>query len=182
MRAGFSAEGQFTKLSTRQLWLVVFFASEKSAGEVKQRECSSCLPGRFDDVSVPPNASASTPSRTPADFSADMALGGSGHADTINPYPTRATRFADLRDHAVRLMKWRDWQGLYRCRESQGKGKSDQPDHWFSFLIGDVSWLSAATFDNGFGQAPLPIMESKVALASTIVAYLPSCLYLPGET
>jgi hypothetical protein len=49
MRAGFSAEGQFTKLSTRQLWLVVskFFASEKSAGEVKQRECSSCLPGRL---------------------------------------------------------------------------------------------------------------------------------------
>jgi hypothetical protein len=34
MRAGFSAEGQLTKLSTRQLWLVVskFFASEKSAG------------------------------------------------------------------------------------------------------------------------------------------------------
>jgi hypothetical protein len=49
MRAGFSAEGQLTKLSTRQLWLVVskFFASEKSAGKVKQRECGSCLPGRL---------------------------------------------------------------------------------------------------------------------------------------
>ena len=49
MRAGFSAEGQLTKLSTKQLWRVVakFFASEKSAGEVKQRECSSCLPGRL---------------------------------------------------------------------------------------------------------------------------------------
>jgi hypothetical protein len=42
MRAGFSAEG-------RQLWLVVakFFASEKSAEEVKQGECRSCLPGRL---------------------------------------------------------------------------------------------------------------------------------------
>ena len=45
------------------------------------------------------------PSRTSADLSADMALGGSGHADTINSYPTRAACFSDLRGHPVRLMK-----------------------------------------------------------------------------
>jgi hypothetical protein len=55
------------------------------------------------------------PSRTPADGSADMALGGSGHADIINSYPTRAACFTDLRDHAIRLMKRRDWHGLRRC-------------------------------------------------------------------
>jgi hypothetical protein len=36
---------------------------------------------------------------------ADMADGGSGHADTINSYPTRAACGADLRDHAILLMK-----------------------------------------------------------------------------
>ena len=75
-----------------------------------------------------PNASASTPSRTPADFSADMALGGSGHADTINPYPTCTACFADLRDHAVRLMKRRDRHGLRRCCDGQ-KDNADEPDH-----------------------------------------------------
>jgi hypothetical protein len=46
-----------------------------------------------------------------------MAFGGSRHADTINSYPTRAAGFADLCDHAVRLMEWRDWRsGLYRSR------------------------------------------------------------------
>jgi hypothetical protein len=70
------------------------------------------------------------PSPTPADFSADMALGGSGHADTIYSYPTRAACFADLRDHAVRLMKRRDRHGLRRCCDGQGKSSnSDQSDH-----------------------------------------------------
>jgi hypothetical protein len=47
---------------------------------------------------------------------ADMADGGSGRADTINSYPTRAACGADLRDHAVRLMKWRGRHGLRgRC-------------------------------------------------------------------
>ena len=52
-------------------------------------------------VSVIPNASASTPSRTPA----NLTLRGSGHAHAINSNPTRAACFTDLRDHAVRLMK-----------------------------------------------------------------------------
>jgi hypothetical protein len=47
------------------------------------------------------------PSRTPANLSADMALGGSGHADTINSYPKGTACLADLRDYAVRLMKGR---------------------------------------------------------------------------
>ena len=68
--------------------------------------------------------------------------------------------------------------GLRRCCEGQGEGsKSDQSDHWFSILIGGVSWLSAATFDHIFRQA-LPSMESRAALASSAVAYLPNSLYL----
>jgi len=39
---------------------------------------------------------------------AGLTDGGSGHADTINSYPTRAACFADLRYHAVRLMKRRE--------------------------------------------------------------------------
>ena len=58
-------------------------------------------------VSVIPNASASTPSRAPADVAADLALGGSGHADAINSCPKGATPKRDLRDHAVRLRKRR---------------------------------------------------------------------------
>jgi hypothetical protein len=44
-------------------------------------------------------------------------------------------------------------------------------------MIGGCSSLSTATSDHIFGQA-LPIMDSKAALASSIVAYLPSSLYL----
>jgi len=73
----------------------------------------SC-PAQFGGVLVVLSANASMPSRTPADFSADMALGGSGHADTINSYPARAACFADLSDHAVRLMKRRGRHGLRR--------------------------------------------------------------------
>ena len=89
------------------------------------------LPGWFGGVSEVPNANPCVPSRTPTDFSADMALGGSGHADTINSYPTRAACFADLRDHGVRLMKRRERHGLSRGCDGQGKGDSDQSDHCF---------------------------------------------------
>jgi hypothetical protein len=44
---------------------------------------------------------------------------------------TRAAHEANLRDHAVRLMKWRDRHGLRGCCYGQGKGKSDQLDHCF---------------------------------------------------
>jgi hypothetical protein len=65
-----------------------------------------------------------------------MAFGGSRHADTINSYPARAAGFAGLRDHAVRLMKWRERHGL--CRRCDGYGKSnnsDQSDHFTSSSI-----------------------------------------------
>ena len=78
-------------------------------------------------LSVPTNASASTPSRAPA----SLALGGSGHADAINSYPTRTACCTDLRDHAVRLMKWRGRHGLHGCCQGQGKSNSDQSDHTF---------------------------------------------------
>jgi hypothetical protein len=64
-------------------------------------------------------------SADPAGFSADMASGGSCHADTINSYPTHPASFADLRDHAVRLMKRRGRHGMRRCCGDQGKGNSD---------------------------------------------------------
>jgi len=44
----------------------------------------------------------------------DLAGGGSGHADTIYSYPTRAAGFADLRDHAVLLMDLSERHGLHR--------------------------------------------------------------------
>ena len=134
------------------------------------------VPADFGAVSVPANANPSIPSRTPADLSADMAPGSSGHADTINPYPTRTARFADLRDHTVRLMKRRRRHCLRRRCDGQSKNNSDYSNHWFLSCL-NVSWLSAARFDHNFGQA-LPIMESNAALASSIVAYLPNSLYL----
>src|SRR5262249_13777417 len=66
----------------------------------------------------------------PADGSAGMAGGGSGHADTPNSGPTRAAAVSDLRDHAVRL---RSRRGRYcLCRSCDGYDKpssSNQPDH-----------------------------------------------------
>ena len=61
------------------------------------------IPGKISGVSIYPLTAnvPCTPHRAPA----DLAFGGSGHADTMNSYPTRAACFADLRDHAVRLMK-----------------------------------------------------------------------------
>ena len=60
-------------------------------------------------VSVnPPSAKTSVPSRTPAGFSAHMADGGPGDADTTNSCPERSAAEGDLRDHAVRLVNWRN--------------------------------------------------------------------------
>ena len=73
-----------------------------------------------------------TPDRAPADAAADVAAGSSGHADTMNSDPTRATCHTDLREHAVRLMKGRGRHGLRRRCDGEGKGSnSDQPDHCF---------------------------------------------------
>ena len=65
-----------------------------------------------------------------------VPAGGSTHADTINHVHTRAACFADLREHAVLLMKRRERHGLRRGCEGQSKGNSDQPDH---FLFSDVN-------------------------------------------
>ena len=51
----------------------------------------------------------------------------------ITVVPITVAVVPDLRDHAVRLMKWCARHGLRRCCEDKGKGsKSDQPDHCLS--------------------------------------------------
>src|SRR5262245_29508504 len=55
-------------------------------------------------LSVVAHANASTPSRTPA----DLAFGGSSHADTTNSCPARSACGGYLRDHAVRLVNRRN--------------------------------------------------------------------------
>jgi hypothetical protein len=73
---------------------------------------------------------ASVP-RTPHQASVGLAAGHSRHASTIDHMHTRTARFADLRDHALLLMNWRDWHGLHGCCEGQSKNNSCQPDHPF---------------------------------------------------
>ena len=53
-----------------------------------------------------------------------VPAGGSTHADTINHVHTRTACFADLRDHAVWLMKGSERCGLGGCCDRQGKGDS----------------------------------------------------------
>jgi hypothetical protein len=67
---------------------------------------------------------------------ANVASSGCGRAATecFIPAHARATVVTDLSDHAIRLMERRDGHGLYRCRDGQDKGDSDQPDHFFSPL------------------------------------------------
>ncbi len=174
-------------LCTRRC-LPEFRSLQKSAGEVKSSfHTAVVLPG-LDGVSVPPNASASIPSRTPADFSTDMASGGSRHADTINPYPTRATCFADLRDHAIRLMERRDRHGLRRCGDGQSKSNSDQPDHFVSPLraFNLEEWINSAakgvqsvgtdwTPKAHFARVPGGKTGTKAATSSARRGALPMC-------
>ena len=58
------------------------------------------------------------PAVAPADHSAGMTDGGSGHADTINSGPKWAASQANLRDHAVRLRERRRRYCL--CRSCDG--------------------------------------------------------------
>ena len=68
---------------------------------------------------------------------ADVAAGGCSYAGTINLVHTGTTCFADLRDHAVRLIKRRGRHGLRRRCDRQRKGSnSDQPDHWLLPCLG----------------------------------------------
>jgi len=91
----------------------------------------SCYPRNFRSPTVPTHNRASYFSVASDHSPADVAAGGCSYAATIDVVHTRAACVADLRDHAVRLMKRRNGHGLYRCREGQGKGNSDQPDHFF---------------------------------------------------
>jgi hypothetical protein len=64
-------------------------------------------------IGAPPNASASTPSHTPA----RLANGASGHADTTNSCPAHSASVGDFRGQAVRLMKR---HGRHRLRRRCG--------------------------------------------------------------
>ena len=60
---------------------------------------------------------------------ADMAAGRCSYAGTIDIVHTRAACVADLRDHAVWLMKRRGRHGLRGCCDGQSKCNSDEPNH-----------------------------------------------------
>ena len=56
--------------------------------------------------------SASNANCAPAGGAADLALGGSGHTDTINSCPAHSASDGDLRGYAIRLMKGRGRHSL----------------------------------------------------------------------
>ena len=80
-------------------------------------------------VSVP---SAANVPCAPHSAPADLAFGGSGHANTTNSCPARSAGKGDLRGHAVQLIKRCGRQRLRRRCNDYGQGSnSDQPDHRF---------------------------------------------------
>jgi len=108
--------------------------------------------------SLKTSALASHSDRTPADGSAGLAHGGSGHAHTVNSCPTGAAGGSDLRDHAVRLRKWRRRHCLCRYCNRQGEASnSNQPDHHSAPLL-TVQSLQLSRHGNGpalvFKQCP----------------------------
>jgi hypothetical protein len=75
---------------------------------------------------------------TDDDTATDMAVSGCGRAATESFIPphTRAAVVADLRDHAVLLMKLRERHSLHRRRHGYGKSSnSDQSDHFTASSI-----------------------------------------------
>lgn len=115
-----------------------------SAGEKQQHShCCFLHPIRFVSVVAPPGASASRPSYTPA----NLALGGSGHADTTNSCPTHPATVGDLRDRGARIMNRRNRHGLHRRCEDQGEHrKNNQFEHsrspYFAMTDKRVQFLS----------------------------------------
>jgi hypothetical protein len=81
-------------------------------GRVVQTDVDNSTPVRCRSVSVP-SANPFMPSQTPANGSARVADGGSGHADTLNPHPPRAASFTHGNDHVVRLLEG-NWQHSLR--------------------------------------------------------------------
>jgi hypothetical protein len=65
---------------------------------------------------------------------ADVAAGGCSYAATIDVVHTRAACVADLRDHAVRLMKRRGRHSLGGGCDGQSKCNSDQQPSKKDFL------------------------------------------------
>jgi hypothetical protein len=61
-----------------------------------------------------------------------LAAGHSRYASTIDHVHACAARLADLRDHAIRLMKWGGWHGLHRC--CKGKAKAIATNLIIDFL------------------------------------------------
>jgi hypothetical protein len=97
------------------------------------------------------DASSVARSVRPADGSAGLADGGSGHAAASDHGPTRAATGGYLRDHAVRLRNWGGRHCLRRSCDGEGKASNgNQPEHWFSPLFSRcpaslVSWLSKSS-------------------------------------
>jgi hypothetical protein len=72
----------------------------------------------------------------PADDSAGMTDGGSGHAVASDQCPTWAASEANLRDHALRLRNRRRRYCLRRsCDGYDEASSSNQPNHFLSFLL-----------------------------------------------
>ena len=114
------------------------------------------LPGLFRRVSIL-NATAThcmhsncTPGGVPA--------GSSTNALTIDHVHTGTACFADLRDHAVRLMKRRGRHGLRGCY-GEGKSKSDEPNHWFLHVI--PSWRGDAQPLHAVGRQSAFVLRSR---------------------
>ena len=132
------------------------------------------------------------------DLPADMALGGSGHADTINSYPTGTACFADFRDHAVRLMK----RGGRHClgggcegHSSRLSGESQVPgmlhprlgstweETMIRLLISVALALAIATSAEAMSPAPLHepgSMITKVRKASQPACWDPNQVRVNG--
>ena len=111
----------------------------KARSQIKGAPTEADAPDSVVGVSMPLTTNVPcTPHRAPA----DVAAGGSRLAVTVDVVHTRAACFADLRDHAVRLMKGCGRHGLRRCCDDQNKGNSDQPDH--SFLLVNLQDLKPA--------------------------------------
>ena len=86
---------------------------DQERGVIHLRLLSIVAAGKLKLIRCQYHTSASAPSRTPA----SLANCGSGYADTINSYPEGTAALADLRDHAVRLMKRCGRHGQRRCRD-----------------------------------------------------------------
>src|SRR6266699_3084199 len=88
----------------------------------------------------------------PADGSAGMTDGGSGHAVASHQCPTWAASEANLRDHAVRLRNRRRRYCLRRsCYGYDKASNSNQPDHSYPpfFTVGSFN-LAVGAPNSGY--------------------------------